>query len=558
MDANLPSFLALGAVALLATAATMPAITYFSGPTDISSLSDPRRMRLRSSTALGSVSMLVGLLCAWIAGWFAGLFIDSAEHWWILIATCLAWATGLLEESSRAPRWLGVVFPLVPGLALAYGGIGIESLPIPFIEPVGIPAELAPLVNSIWILCVTTALRGIAGFNELVAGIVGIGTAGLLLFGVRLEELSVVKSRTSGLLASVVLVGIVVGYMAWSIYPARIYMGSAGIRLFGAMTATATIAVAGEAAAPAGGQAFFFYAPVFVPAAILVAPALDAGLAYRARSKRGVPASLPSFQHLHRRLARLGYGQRRAVGLLWAWTALLTSIALYPAYNFGRGQGLVAPATIAGVLLLVILLLPRREPVSASGSGAASQVVGGDGYGPAIANRVGHAMVSNRVRRYAIRVDVGPSADLETLARVLSDLSSLTVPAYAWAHNEQVIGRGAEGGHEGAIGLATRVSQSGDPPVRVHQVTYRNPIELVVAGAGAVSALAALLGALKYWRPGLERVRAETLKTTAEAKKLEAEARREIAAAERESSLRTSCTSSYSHPGTRFSPRPRL
>jgi UDP-GlcNAc:undecaprenyl-phosphate GlcNAc-1-phosphate transferase len=35
---------------------------------------------------------------------------------------------------------------------------------------------------------------------------------------------------------------------------------------------------------------------------------------------------MPDKEHLHHRLMRLGHGQRRAVFILWAWTAVLAGL----------------------------------------------------------------------------------------------------------------------------------------------------------------------------------------------------------------------------------------
>ena len=44
--------------------------------------------------------------------------------------------------------------------------------------------------------------------------------------------------------------------------------------------------------------------------------------------------------HLHHRLMRLGHGPRRTVVILWAWTALLSAVALVPTYT-NEGNALV-------------------------------------------------------------------------------------------------------------------------------------------------------------------------------------------------------------------------
>jgi UDP-GlcNAc:undecaprenyl-phosphate GlcNAc-1-phosphate transferase len=55
--------------------------------------------------------------------------------------------------------------------------------------------------------------------------------------------------------------------------------------------------------------------------------------------------------HLHHRLMFLGHGQRRSVAILWAWTALLSGLVLFPAYT-DRGNAVIPFAVLGlGVLL---------------------------------------------------------------------------------------------------------------------------------------------------------------------------------------------------------------
>jgi UDP-GlcNAc:undecaprenyl-phosphate GlcNAc-1-phosphate transferase len=55
--------------------------------------------------------------------------------------------------------------------------------------------------------------------------------------------------------------------------------------------------------------------------------------------------------HLHHRLMRLGHGQRRTVAMLWAWTALLSAVALVPTYT--KEGNAIVPFVAAGLALLL-------------------------------------------------------------------------------------------------------------------------------------------------------------------------------------------------------------
>jgi len=48
---------------------------------------------------------------------------------------------------------------------------------------------------------------------------------------------------------------------------------------------------------------------------------------------------------------RLGHGQRRTVAMLWAWTALLSAVALVPTYT--KEGNAVVPFVAAGLALLL-------------------------------------------------------------------------------------------------------------------------------------------------------------------------------------------------------------
>jgi UDP-GlcNAc:undecaprenyl-phosphate GlcNAc-1-phosphate transferase len=79
---------------------------------------------------------------------------------------------------------------------------------------------------------------------------------------------------------------------------------------------------------------------------------------------------------------RMGHGPRRAVIILWAWTALLSAVVLLPTFT-ERGNSLVPLAVIALGLLLYIYFHPgvrslRGAQSAAEGEGA------GDGTGEVV------------------------------------------------------------------------------------------------------------------------------------------------------------------------------
>ena len=63
----------------------------------------------------------------------------------------------------------------------------------------------------------------------------------------------------------------------------------------------------------------------------------------------------------HHRLLRLGHTQQRSVFILWAWTALLSGLVLYPTYNHGKGNALIPIGVLALGLMLFTVLHPLHR-----------------------------------------------------------------------------------------------------------------------------------------------------------------------------------------------------
>jgi len=122
------------------------------------------------------------------------------------------------------------------------------------------------------------------------------------------------------------------------------------------------------------GISYFLFAPIFIPVFILGVPLLDTLFAIVRRTVRRVSIAQADRGHLHHHLMRLGHGQRRAVLILWAWTAVMSAFALYPSfYPHTFGRTVIIFAAAIGAVLLYTLFRPgsRRRPTE---SKPASQV----------------------------------------------------------------------------------------------------------------------------------------------------------------------------------------
>jgi UDP-GlcNAc:undecaprenyl-phosphate GlcNAc-1-phosphate transferase len=134
-------------------------------------------------------------------------------------------------------------------------------------------------------------------------------------------------------------------------------MGDAGAMFLGLLMVTTMITIGGRTTDPFSGQTYFYFAPLLIPAVILGVPLVDTVFSFLRRVWRRQHFAQADREHLHHRLMRMGHGQRRAVVILWLWTALLSAAVLVPTFT-NRGNSLVPLAVAALALLLYIYFHP--------------------------------------------------------------------------------------------------------------------------------------------------------------------------------------------------------
>jgi len=161
-------------------------------------------------------------------------------------------------------------------------------------------------------------------------------------------------------------------------------MGDSGSMLIGLTIAAAGIHVTGQvdAADLPTRQGFPAFLPLLLPVAVLLLPLVDMALAVLRRVGAGKSPFHPDRRHLHHRLLQLGHSHRRAVLIMYLWTAL---------FAFG-GAALVRWTTtqvlwglgIGIVVALALTLGPlrgRRDRGANGGADGDGDDVNGDGGG---------------------------------------------------------------------------------------------------------------------------------------------------------------------------------
>ena len=148
------------------------------------------------------------------------------------------------------------------------------------------------------------------------------------------------RARTSAPLVAIIAVGVCVGLPAAQLQPGADHHGRRRRDVPRAAARGDDDHGRRPHRHPFSGNTYFFFAPLLIPLVILGVPIVDTAFSFVRRLVKRQHWHQADAGHLHHRLMRLGHGPRRAVVILWAWTALLSGVALLPDVH-ERGNALV-------------------------------------------------------------------------------------------------------------------------------------------------------------------------------------------------------------------------
>lgn len=315
---------------------------------------------------LGGLAMVGGLLAGLILAsklpMMSAVFDGGQTPIALLSGVAIIVALGIVDD-----KW-GLDAPTkLAGQVLAAGVMAFQGIAIIWL-PIGGTFVLDPLTSVLFtvliVLISINAINFVDGLDGLAAGIVLVAAGAFFGYAYLLSVESGLDRATLATLVSVLLVGICAGFLPHNYAPARIFMGDTGSMLLGLLLAAATITLSGQMdpSALSTGAILPTLLPILLPVAVMAIPLIDLMLAVVRRTRAGRNPFAPDKQHLHHRLLEMGHSHRRAVVLMYAWTALVAGTAVAVAF-------VPWPYALAGfgVGLAVLIWAVRRPSRTAVG-----------------------------------------------------------------------------------------------------------------------------------------------------------------------------------------------
>lgn len=275
-----------------------------------------RRINTEPIPRCGGIALYCGFLAGCFTVWIGVRFFGwGADELYtmrdinfrlLFFGTTLMFCVGLVDDIVQLSAAVKFPCQVIAAFVVVLSGVTIGAVRLmgdQYIELRWIDAPLTVLYLVVFV----NVMNLIDGLDGLAAGIAAIAALGLLYL---------VTLRGSFLLAAacIALVAVCVSFLRYNFSPASVFMGDSGALLLGLILGV--ISVAGVVRA----QSIFV---MLVPFVIAGVPVLDTLSSIVRRRQEHVSVGKPDLQHIHHRIVRFGFTQRKAVLILYACSAAL-------------------------------------------------------------------------------------------------------------------------------------------------------------------------------------------------------------------------------------------
>ena len=220
-------------------------------------------------------------------------------------------------------------------------GVRVDDFTFPFLGRVDLGEFGGPL-TLLGLVAVMNVVNFSDGVDGLAAGVCAIAAVGFAVIAFDLHE------DAAGVLAACIA-GSALGFLVHNFHPASVFMGDSGSNLLGLLLGAVIVE---------GSLKTNALIALVVPLVILAVPFLDTGFVVAKRIKYRRPVYQGDSNHFHHRFHRMGFSQRKTVLYLYAWSTMMTGIAValrFVPYSESNGHLNVGWAAVMGGLLLLAL-----------------------------------------------------------------------------------------------------------------------------------------------------------------------------------------------------------
>ena len=269
---------------------------------------DERRMHKKPIPRFGGMAIFLGTMVP-----FVFFLHDDRQMRIVMLGGVLIYAIGVWDDLKDLPARLKLVLEF--GVAILLFAMGLQ---IRFLNSLDweLSSVLCLVITVLWIVGITNTVNMVDGLDGLAAGVTAIASLAI-------AYVAYIHGNKLGLypvsLAMMTVAGSALGFLPFNRYPAKTFMGDSGALFLGYMLAALSVV---------GPLRKSTLVAVIVPVMVMGLPIFDTFMAILRRYSSGQSIMGADKGHFHHRLMASGYGQRRAVLMIYGISAIMGMAAI--------------------------------------------------------------------------------------------------------------------------------------------------------------------------------------------------------------------------------------
>ncbi len=306
---------------------------------------DKRRVHNKPMPRFGGIALYAGIMIG------LATFAEGRPHIAAIMVGCtLIYLLGAVDDIKGMKPIVKFAGQVVCASVVFAMGLRIEFVTNWFGEGhMDLGIAVCYIVTVIWFVGITNAVNLVDGLDGLAAGISAISALSI-------AYVSYIHGWYFPTTCMMILAGACLGFLPFNFHPAKTFMGDGGSQLLGFSLAALSILGTVKSAT---------LVAVVIPALVLGLPIFDTLMAIIRRTLRHQSIGTADKEHLHHRILRAGFGQRRAVFLMYSLSGIMGIVAiLYSRDLYIECLGLIV---VAALILGVILTDTGTNKVSLKG-----------------------------------------------------------------------------------------------------------------------------------------------------------------------------------------------
>ena len=306
---------------------------------------DARRVHNKPMPRFGGIAIYAGIMVG------LAIFAQTQRHLSAVMVGCtLIYILGAIDDLKGMKPIVKFAGQVVSASVVFAMGLRINFITNWFGEGhMDLGIAVCYIVTVIWLVAITNAVNLVDGLDGLAAGISAISALSI-------AYISYIHGWYGPTICMMVLAGACIGFLPFNFHPAKTFMGDGGSQLLGFSIAALSILGTVKSATVVA---------VVIPVLVLGLPIIDTAMAIVRRTIRHQSIASADKEHLHHRILRAGFGQRRAVLLMYSVSGIMGIMAIL--YSRDLFIACIGLAFIAAMIIGVLMTDTRTNKVSLRG-----------------------------------------------------------------------------------------------------------------------------------------------------------------------------------------------